>query len=76
LAPTILASRLADVDRATAESEGEGYVNVDEWRRSHEAFWERSAEDLRLRLGDALCRLGDDTRVVVEQFRLVDRLTT
>jgi uncharacterized protein YhfF len=68
--------RLADVDIATAEAEGEGFLSVKEWRLSHEAFWESYADDLRSRLADPSWRLADDTPVVVEYFRLVDRLTT
>jgi len=67
---------LADVDMATAKAEGEGFVSVKEWRLAHEAFWNSYADDLRSRLADPSWRLVDDTPVVVERFRLVDRLAT
>jgi uncharacterized protein YhfF len=68
--------RLADVDFATAKAEGEGYSSVGQWRRAHEAFWNSYAEELRTRLADPSWRLVDDTAVVVERFRLVDRLAS
>jgi uncharacterized protein YhfF len=68
--------RLADVDLATARAEGEGFVSVMEWRLDHEAFWNSYIDDVRSRLGDPSWRLIDDTPVVVERFRPVDRLAT
>lgn len=68
--------RLADVDIATAKAEGEGCVSVKEWRLAHEAFWSSYSDELRLRLADPSWRLIDDTPVVVERFRLVERLAT
>jgi len=68
--------RLADVDIATAKAEGEGFLSVEEWRLAHEAFWNGYADDLRSRLADPCWRLVDDTPVIVEDFRLLDRLTT
>jgi uncharacterized protein YhfF len=65
---------LADVDISTARAEGEGFVSVKEWRSDHEAFWNSYIDDLRSRLGDPSWRLVDDTPVVVERFRLVERL--
>jgi uncharacterized protein YhfF len=61
--------RLADVDLNHALGEGEGYASVAEWRASHERFW-HSAE-MRQALGDPAFTVGDDTLVVVEEFRLV-----
>lgn len=68
--------RLADVDISTTKAEGEGFVSVEEWRLAHEAFWNSYSDELRSRLGDPSWRLVDDTPVVVERFRLVDRLAT
>jgi uncharacterized protein YhfF len=68
--------RLAEVDIATAIAEGEGFATVKEWRSDHEAFWNSYIDDLRSRLSDPSWRLVDDTPVVVERFRLVDRLAT
>lgn len=68
--------RLADVDIAVAQAEGEGYNAVSEWRHAHEAFWNTYADELRSRLGDPAWRLVDETPVVVERFRLINRLDT
>jgi uncharacterized protein YhfF len=65
---------LGDVDSDTATAEGEGFAGVAEWRAAHEDFWNGYADDLRARLGDQSWRLVDDTPVVVERFRLVERL--
>ena len=43
-----------------ALDEGEGFRSVAEWREAHEEFWRRTVDD--------------DTQVVVERFRLVERL--
>jgi uncharacterized protein YhfF len=61
--------RLADVDLAHAVGEGEGFASVAEWRAGHEAFWH--SEEVRADLGDPAFTVGDDTQIVVEQFRLV-----
>jgi uncharacterized protein YhfF len=53
--------RAADVDLAFARDEGEGFESVADWRRAHEAFW-------------AGQEITDDTQVVCERFRLVERL--
>jgi len=63
---------LADVDLAHAVDEGEGHTTVEEWRRGHEDFW-HSAE-LREAVGDPAFTVDDSTRVVLERFRLVERL--
>jgi uncharacterized protein YhfF len=65
---------LGDVDIDTANAEGEGFADVEEWRLAHEAFWNGYADDLRARLCDQSWRLVDDTPVVVERFRLVHQL--
>ena len=64
---------LGEVDLAHVVDEGEGYIAVDAWRRSHEKFW-RSEEMLTI-LGDAFV-VEDTTLVVLERFRLVERLTS
>jgi uncharacterized protein YhfF len=61
--------RLADVDLDHALGEGEGYTSVAEWRAGHEEFW-HSAE-MRAAMGDPGFTVGDDTVVVVQEFRLV-----
>jgi uncharacterized protein YhfF len=50
-----------DVDLAFALDEGEGFETVADWRRAHEEFW-------------ADQEIGDDTLIVAERFRLVERL--
>lgn len=66
--------RLADVDDRHAIDEGEGYANTAEFRVAHERFWNGYIEDLRARLGDPAFGLTDDTLVVLQRFRVVERL--
>jgi uncharacterized protein YhfF len=66
--------RLADVDDRHAIDEGEGYANATEFRISHERFWNGYLNDLRERLGPDFT-IDDDTLVVLQRFRLVERLT-
>ena len=65
--------RLADVDDRHAIDEGEGYANAAEFRISHEAFWNRSIDDLRELLGPDFV-IDDDTLVFLQRFRIVERL--
>jgi uncharacterized protein YhfF len=67
-------ARLADVDDRHAIDEGEGYANAAEFRVAHERFWNGYIEDLRAGLGDPGFTLDDDTLVVLERFRIVERL--
>lgn len=53
--------RAGDVDLAFARDEGEGFESVADWRRAHEDFWEGY-------------EITDDTLVVAERFRLVERV--
>jgi uncharacterized protein YhfF len=53
--------RAADVDLDFARDEGEGFETVADWRRAHEEFW-------------ADRDVNDDTLVVAERFRIVQRL--
>jgi uncharacterized protein YhfF len=53
--------RVDGVDLEFARDEGEGFETVADWRRAHEQFW--SDREIR-----------DDTLVVAERFRLVERL--
>ncbi|MGW7489640.1 ASCH domain-containing protein [Streptomyces sp. NPDC054786] len=64
--------RLAEVDRAHAMAEGEGHTTVAAWRSAHEAFWH--GPDLRHELGDPEFTVDDDTLVVLETFRIAERL--
>ena len=62
--------RLADADLHHAVGlKAEGFTSVAQWRACHEQFW-HSAE-MRQALGDPTFMVGDDTLVVVQEFRLV-----
>ncbi len=63
---------LGDVDLHHALDEGEGFTTVHEWRTGHEAFWH--SDEVRAELGDPGFTVADDTPVVLERFRLVERL--
>jgi len=66
--------RLADVDDRHAIDEGEGYADAGEFRVAHERFWNGYLDDLRTTLGDPAFVLDDDTLVVLQRFRVVERL--
>jgi uncharacterized protein YhfF len=65
--------RLADVDDRHAIDEGEGYADAHEFRVAHERFWNGYIGELRERLGDPEFELDDDTLVVLQRFRIVER---
>ena len=67
--------RLADVDDQHAIDEGEGYANAAEFRVEHESYWNSYLDKIREHLGDPSWVLTDDTPVVLERFRIVERLT-
>jgi uncharacterized protein YhfF len=60
------------VDEQFARDEGEGFESVAEWRTAHEAFWQSA--DMRTALGVPQVTVDDETLVVAERFRLVERL--
>lgn len=66
--------RLADVDDRHAIDEGEGYADAAAFRIAHERYWNGYLETLRDRLGDPKFQLTDDTLIVAERFRIVERL--
>lgn len=66
--------RLADVDDRHAIDEGEGYRDAAEFRVAHERFWNGYLDDLRASIGDPEFTVGDDTLVVLQRFRIVERL--
>ena len=66
--------RLADVDDRHAIDEGEGYADAHEFRVAHERFWNGYIDEIRDRLGDPEFELDDDTLVVLQRFRVVERL--
>jgi uncharacterized protein YhfF len=68
--------RLADVDDQHAIDEGEGYANAAEFRVEHESYWNSYLGKIRENLGEPSFVLTDDTLVVLERFRIVERLTT
>jgi uncharacterized protein YhfF len=53
--------RAAGVDLAFARDEGEGFESVADWRAAHERFWHDRP-------------ITDDTLIVAERFRVVERL--
>jgi len=64
--------RAAEVDLQFALDEGEGFSSVADWRTAHERFW-HSAE-MRALLDEPEFSVTDETRIVAERFRLVERL--
>jgi uncharacterized protein YhfF len=65
--------RLGDVDVSHAIDEGEGYTSVAEWRAGHEVFWH--SDEVRRELGDPTFAVDDNTPVVLERFRVIERLS-
>ncbi|WP_309051324.1 ASCH domain-containing protein [Streptomyces sp.] len=63
---------LGEVDLQHALDEGEGYTSVAEWRAGHEEFWH--GPEMREALGDPDFTVDDDTKIVAERFRVVERL--
>jgi uncharacterized protein YhfF len=49
------------IDLEFARDEGEGFESVEGWRRAHESFW-------------AEHEITDETLIVAERFRLVERV--
>lgn len=66
--------RLGDVDLPHVLDEGEGHTSVAAWRAGHERFWH--SEEMRDALGDPEFTVDDDTMVVAERFRVVERVAT
>jgi uncharacterized protein YhfF len=65
--------RIADVDLAFARDEGEGFQSVADWRDAHERFFGSYLDEIRAGIGDPNWQLTDDTMIVCERFRLVER---
>lgn len=63
---------IGDVDLAHAVDEGEGDTSLDTWRAGHERFF--TSEPMREILGDPDFAVTDATLVVLERFRMVERL--
>jgi uncharacterized protein YhfF len=66
--------RMGDIDLQFARDEGEGFETVADWRIAHENFFGSYLEDIRHDLGDPDWSLTDDTMIVCERFRVVERL--
>ena len=66
--------RMADVDLDFARDEGEGFETVAAWRNAHERFFGSYLDEIRAGMSDPHRQLTDDTLVVCERFRLVERL--
>lgn len=66
--------RMADVDLPFARDEGEGFETVGAWRDAHERFFGSYLDEIRVGLSDPHWQLTDDTLIVCERFRLVERL--
>ncbi|MFE2375898.1 ASCH domain-containing protein [Streptomyces sp. NPDC059398] len=64
--------RLGDIGLQHALDEGEGYTSVAEWRAGHERFWH--GDEMREALRDPEFTVDDDTMIVAERFRVVERL--
>lgn len=63
---------LGAADDALAHDEGEGFRCVADWRAAHERFWREEVLPA-LPAGHGIT-LADDEPLVVERFRLVERL--
>jgi uncharacterized protein YhfF len=66
--------RLADVTDEHARDEGEGYANSAEFRVAHEGYWNGYVDDIRRRLDEPSFALTDDTLIVCQRFRILERL--
>jgi len=68
----VLLVPLGEVGYEHVVDEGEGHATVSEWRAAHENFWHR--KEMTDSLGEATFVLDDATLVVLERFRLIERL--
>jgi uncharacterized protein YhfF len=63
---------LREVGLTHAIAEGEGYTSVAEWRACHEEYWHGA--EMRAHLGDPQFGVDDSTEVILERFRVIERL--
>ncbi|MHB1252482.1 MAG: ASCH domain-containing protein [Acidimicrobiales bacterium] len=68
----VLIVPLGEVGYQHVMDEGEGHATVSDWRKGHENFWRN--EEMTASLGGAAPILDDSTLVVLERFRVVERL--
>ena len=60
-----------------ADAEGEGFTDIDDWRRQHRRFWEDySVDRIRAHTGDPNWSLTGDTEVVCVWFDLMHGFET
>jgi uncharacterized protein YhfF len=69
---SVAVTRMGDVDLAFAIAEGEGFDTVAAWRAAHERFF--TSREMTMALGDPPVAVDDNTLVVCQWFRLVERL--
>lgn len=65
--------RMADVEDQFARDEGEGFADAADWRAAHERYWTGYLAELRDRMADPGFSLTDDTLIICQRFRLVER---
>ncbi|WKX68723.1 ASCH domain-containing protein [Streptomyces sp. XD-27] len=63
---------VGEIDLQHVIDEGEGDETIAQWRASHERFWH--SPQMREALGDPGFTVTDDTPVVADRFRVVERL--
>lgn len=61
----------AEVDVRCGVDEGEGHVTVADGRRGHDGFWR--SEEMAASLGGVARHVDDETPVVAERCRVVER---
>ncbi|WP_239519286.1 ASCH domain-containing protein [Bifidobacterium ramosum] len=64
--------RLADITDSHALAEGEGDTSAVQWRHTHEAYW--NSAEYRSCFADPTFPINDDTLVVLERFKVTERL--
>jgi ribosomal protein L11 methyltransferase len=69
-----LECRIADVTWDMVAAEGENDTDVAGWRRGHESFWAQFIDEIRAHTNDPHWKIDDETIVVYETFRLIERL--
>jgi uncharacterized protein YhfF len=68
----VLIVPLGEVGYDHVVDEGEGHETVSEWRAGHKNFWR--SKEMTDSLGDSTFILDDATLVVLERFRVIERL--
>ncbi|NEG89194.1 ASCH domain-containing protein [Bifidobacterium aerophilum] len=68
----VTVTRLADVTDRHAMAEGEGDTTSAQWLRTHEAYW--NSAEYRSYFTDPTFPIDDDTLVVLEHFKVTERL--